>query len=161
VNGGFSPLDERLGVVRHSWTPETIQSALRFGTEIASCRRAAESFEDATKIPLSKSSLHGLLLEYGSRLVALQAQEAEQAVRTPGQGERVRRDGPEPDSEVLAVGMDGVLVNIRGEGWKEVKLASFSAVEVEKREGEDPQVHLGQHSYRATAIASSLGHPGG
>jgi hypothetical protein len=127
--------------VRHSWTPEAIQSALRFGTEIASCRRAAESFEDATKIPLSKSSLQALLLEYGGRLAALEEQAALQAVETPSAEEVQRREGPEPDSEVMAVGLEGVLVNMRGEGWKEVKL--------ETREGEEPQVQLGQHSYCA------------
>ena len=47
---------------------------------------------------------------------------------------------PQPDSEVMVVSADGVMVHVRDEGWKEVKVASVSAASVgeegEKAEGE-------------------------
>jgi hypothetical protein len=49
---------------------------MRLGPEIASYRRAAESFQAATKIPMSKNSLAELVDEYGKQLVAVQAGEA-------------------------------------------------------------------------------------
>lgn len=136
----------------HSWTPATIKEAVGLGVEIASYRRAAERFEALTKMPMSKSSLVRLVNEYGGKLVAEQAAEAEATVKAPERGEEiVWRDIPEPDSEVMAVSLDGCLIHIRGEGWKEVKTATISAVEVEVQleRDEEKAVRLTRHSYRA------------
>jgi hypothetical protein len=152
VKVGFSPLDRRLKLVEHSWTPETIKAATRLGLEIASYRRAAESFQAVSRIPMSKSSLAELVNEYGGRLVEVQAREAEATVRAPERGEEiVWREMPEPDSEVMSVSLDGALINIRDEGWKEVKIATISAVEAEVQleRDEEKEVRLRHHSYRA------------
>lgn len=85
--------------------------------EIASYRRAAALFEGLTKLPLSKSSLNRLVKEYGDQVVAQQAQESEAMVKAPAKDEEVVwRERPEPDSEVMNVSMDGVLINIPGGG---------------------------------------------
>lgn len=121
------------------------------GTEIPSVRRAAKRFEALTKVPISKSSMAALLVEYGGQLVAVQEKEAEEASKPPEKDEVIsQRALPEPDAPVMAVSMDGVMINVRGEGWKEVKVASISAVEpVEGAPGEEPKVQLSRHSYRA------------
>jgi hypothetical protein len=50
----------------------------------------------------------------------------------------------------MAVSLDGVMMHVREEGWKEVKIATFSRVDVTPAEGTgDPEVHLSHHSYRA------------
>lgn len=148
---GFFPLDQELKLAKHNWTPETIQQALRLGVEIPSVRRAAQCFEALTKVPLSKSSMAALLTEYGGQLAVAQAKEAEEASRAPKKGEVIsQRALPEPDAPVMALSMDGVMVNVRGEGWKEVKVVSISAVEeVEAKAGKGTKVQLGRHSYRA------------
>ena len=148
---GLFPLDQDLKLVKHHWTPETIKQAVRAGTEIASHRRAAQSFAEATKIPMSKSSLGRLVNEYGSQLVAQQELEAEATFKAPEKGEAVIwRDIPEPDRETMAISMDGGMVHIRAEGWKEVKICTISAVEiVGEAEDGSPAVRLSHHSYRA------------
>jgi hypothetical protein len=102
---------------------------------------------------LSKSSLSKLVSDYGGQLVELQSAEAEAMVKAPERDEEVvtRRDMPEPDSQVMATSLDGVLINIRDEGWKEVKVAAISAVEgdVAAEGDEERGVHLTRHSYRA------------
>jgi hypothetical protein len=101
---------------------------------------------------MSKSSLAELVGEYGGRLVEAQAREAEATVRAPEKGEEVIwREIPEPDSQVMNVSADGVLINIRDEGWKEVKMATISAVEarVALERDEEKEVRLTHHSYRA------------
>lgn len=113
MSGGFSPLDQRLGLVRHSWTPETIEQALRLAVDIPSYRRAAESFEALTHVSLSKSSLEGLAKEYGSRLVGEQAQEAEALAEG---GVCKGRESPAAAGETMAVSLDGVMLNVREEG---------------------------------------------
>jgi hypothetical protein len=151
VKRGFSPLDRQLGLVRHSWTPQTLEHALRLAVEIPSYRRAAESFTALTQVPLSKSSLANLVVEYGGALVAQQAAEAEAVVRMPSRETTIcPREEPQPEAERMAVALDGVMVHVREEGWKEAKVAAFSVVEVTPAEGDDaPQVQLTRHSYRA------------
>jgi hypothetical protein len=81
--------------------------------------RAAKVFETLTHIPLSGSSLQRSVQEYGGRLVDLQAAEAEAMVKPPPKFDEASfRRVPPPDSEVMAVSMDGALIHVRGEGWK-------------------------------------------
>jgi hypothetical protein len=154
VGRGFFPLDEVLKLGEHGWSPATVELALRLGVEIASFRRAAEAFRLLTHLPLSKSSLQRVTHETGQQVVAIQAEEAEAIVRVPtkeAEAEEVTyRRVPEPDSAMMNVSSDGVLLHIREEGWKEVKIVTISAVEhaVDARSGEC-QVQLTQHSYRA------------
>jgi hypothetical protein len=151
VKPDFFPLDEWLYLGNHSWTPETVKQIVRQGSEIASHRRAAESFEAMTKIPVSKSSVGRLVTQYGSKIVAQQAAEAVAMVKAPGPEEVVTvREMPQPDGEVMALSMDGAMVHIRDEGWKEVKTVAISVVEREPDEaGGEPTVQLRGHSYRA------------
>lgn len=104
-----------------------------------------------TRMPMSKSSMHRLVAEYGKLLVNKQAAEARAMVEVPkAEDEVVWRERITPDSEIMAVSSDGVLINVIGEGWKEVKTVSVSAVThtVDAATGER-EVALAQHSYRA------------
>ena len=135
----------------HSFSPETIKQMVRLGVEIPSYRRAAVNYTELTRVGVSKSKIADLVKEYGSHLVTLQEVEAEAMVKPPAQDEVLsEREMPQPDSEVMAISMDGAMVNIRDEGWKEVKSVSVSAVQsqVNEQSGE-PEVVLSQHSYRA------------
>ncbi len=98
--------------------------------------QAAKTFERLTCMSLGHSSLHRLVQQYGGQLVALQAAESEAMVQPPAKfDEETFRAVPEPDSEVMAVSMDGAFIHLRGEGWKEVKTVAISAVEC--RPGEE------------------------
>ncbi len=48
----------------------------------------------------------------------------------------------------MAVSLDGTLIHIRGEGWKEVKVAAISAVEAEVQleRDEEKEVRLSGRS---------------
>ena len=151
VKVGFFPLDEQLYLGEHIWSPETVKQIVRQGTEIASHRRAAVSFAEMTKIAVSKSSMGRLVKLYGSKMVVQQQAEAEAMVKPPAKDEVVTvREMPQPDSEIMAISMDGAMVNIRGEGWKEVKTVAVSAVETfSDAETGEIEVRLSRHSYRA------------
>ena len=125
--------------------------ALRLAVEIPSYERAAESFSELTQVPMSSGTLKRLVKAYGSEVVEADAQEAEAMVRVPKEEEAVSyRRIPEPDSEVMAVSADGVMVHLREEGWKEAKIATVSAVPVrEAGERTEKMVRLTKHSYRA------------
>ena len=138
----------------HSWTPQTIHNSLIVAAHLP-YGKAAQLFEQLTRVPLSGSSLHRLAQQYGGRLVELQAAEAAATVKLPAAVEEgaAWRALVEPDSAMMAVSLDGVMLHIRGEGWKEVKLVAISAVEraaavVACAVGESVS-RLSQHSYRA------------
>jgi hypothetical protein len=104
-----------------------------------------------THVPLSKSSLHRLVNQYGKVVGEKLEEEASAMVRVPSKDEPVVwRTLPEPDSPIMNVSSDGVLIHIIDEGWKEVKIAAVSAVTatVEEESGTQ-QISLTQHSYRA------------
>ena len=120
------------------------------GSEIPFAR-AARQFEELTHVPISKNSLQRLAQEYGGRLVAQQAFEAQAMVQIPSkETEVVWREQVEPASDVMNISMDGAMVNIREEGWKEVKLVTVSAVrhQLDAQTGK-AVAHLSDHSYRA------------
>jgi hypothetical protein len=117
--------------------------------------RAAKIITGLTWMATSGSSLQRLVQDYGGRVVEQQAAEAEAMVKPPPKFDEARfRQVPEPDSAVMAVSMDGAMVNVRGEGWKEVKTVAISAVESDPAAerspaGDEPRVTLTNHSYRA------------
>jgi hypothetical protein len=147
----FFPLDHRLKLGKHVWSPQTMQQAVRLAVEIPSHRRAADAFSELTGVGIGKSSLQRLCVEAGGILVAKQAAEARAMVAVPKQDEVVKREVVTPDSEVMSVSSDGVMVRLRQEGWKEVKIASISAVEQS-----DEDTTLMQHSYRAGLWEASV-----
>jgi Uncharacterised protein family (UPF0236) len=149
VSRGFFPLDRRLQLSQHVWSPQTIQQALRLAVEIPSHRRAAEAFCDLTSVSLSKSTLQRLCGEAGLALAAQEAVEAAAMVAVPKREEEVVfRERVAPASDVMSVSADGVMVHLIDEGWKEVKVASISAVTPTAGADADG-VQLTQHSYRA------------
>jgi len=128
-----------------------LRMGLRQAVELGSYARAAENFRELRKVYIAASSMHRLVLEYGTEVVKTDASEAEAMVCVAAEEEGVTwRRIPEPESEVMAVSAAGVMVHLREEGWKEAKVASVSAVPVreagEKAEGE---LRLTKHSYRA------------
>jgi hypothetical protein len=147
----FFPLDGRLKLSKHLWSPQTIQQAVWLAVEIPSHRRATQAFTTLTGVGISKSSLQRLCEEAGSKLVAKQAAEAKAVVAVPKHDAAVKRERVTPDSEVMSVSSDGVMVCLREEGWKEAKVASISAVEPS-----DEGPRLTQHSYRAGLWEASV-----
>lgn len=151
----FFPLDEKLRLGMYSWSPATVAQALRLGVEIPSYRRAAAAFGELLHLPLSKSTLQQLVKDAGQALVQQETEEAEAVVRVPSKEDVVVwREMPAPDSEIMNVSSDGVLIRLRQEGWgpagTPVKTVAISAVAsgVNPTTGE-VEAHLTHHSYRA------------
>lgn len=124
---------------------------MRLAVEIPSYQRAAEVFRDLTQLAMSKSTLHRLTTQAGEQVAAQLEEEAQAMVRIPSQEDAVVwRHTPDPDSPLMNVSSDGVLIRLRQEGFKEVKTVAVSAVEqVTDAQTGEPRAHLTRHSYRA------------
>jgi hypothetical protein len=133
------------------WSPQTIRLAVRLGTEIASFERASHFLQELTGVSFSKSSLQRLTGEIGKVAAAQAAKVARVMTQVPKrEDEVIWRKPPEPPSDTLSVSADGVMVHLRQEGWKEVKVMSVSAVTQEAEPATGAlQTTISQHSYCA------------
>lgn len=147
----FFPLDRRLRLSKHPWSPQTIRQAVRLGTEIASYERASRFLQELTGVSFSKSSLQRLTGDLGKVAAVQEAQMARAMVQVPSrEDEAVWRQPPAPPSETLSISADGVMVHLRREGWKEVKIMSVSTVTQEPDATTGTlQTTLSAHSYCA------------
>jgi hypothetical protein len=164
VNGrGFSPLDEELALREDHLSDGAARVATRTALRMSSFAEAASEYEDAVGMPLPRMSVWRATTKAGAVLAAEKAREAE-AVRLPaepGANPRQPRVVQErPIVEQANISSDGVMVLVRGEGWKEAKMAAVSRVQVlppkGTRAGERPgrrdhdeRVKLDEHSYVA------------
>jgi len=137
--------------------------AIRHGLSEPSFVSAAEAYTAAVGGDISSSSVERMTKAFGAEMAACKAAEAQQAIAVSQVGEspRERRVAlHEPIQAASNVSSDGVMVFVRGEGWKEAKMAVFSAVEVlpptaerrrrEQRRGKrqhEDVVRLSKHSY--------------
>lgn len=120
--------------------------------------RASQAYNRLAGVSISASSLRRLVDVEGTRWAEVEQQAAETAWKPP---EKAAVAGPremiEPDSPRMNMSMDGTFIYIRGEGWKEVKTATLSALvedEVAQRRGKkgvspERAMRLTNHSYRA------------
>lgn len=135
------------------------------GLQAASFAQAAEAYTHAVGGAISRSSVRRITEGFGEGLVAWKEGEAKQAaaIAEKGEGPRERRVAlRDPIEDRGNISSDGTMILVRGEGWKEVKMAAFSQVEIlapedrrrrsAQREGQrahEEVVRLSAHSYCA------------
>lgn len=152
----FSPLDEQLGLKETQWSEGIIKQAVWLSGMVP--------FEDAALIlqkigqgEISTSSVWRLTQKWGQRLQALESAEQEQSHRLAEPGEVFRRESRSKGR--MGLSMDGTMVYIRKEDWKELKVGCL--FDVLMLPSVDPQtkdrVELG-HAVHNTYV-SHLGGP--
>jgi len=82
--------------------------------------QAAEVLQEVGQIDISDSSVWRLSQKWGGQLKALEAKEQEQAMHLPEAGELVKRESRSKGR--MGISMDGTMISIRKEGWKELKV---------------------------------------
>lgn len=161
----FFPLDEKLVLRRDHWSEGAARVITRHGLREPSFELAAEAYTDATGGDVSGSSVRRITEGFGAQLAEQKEEEATRTMEIGAYGESPRdrwMKFKDPLEGVGNVSSDGTMILIRGEGWKEVKMATFSQVEVlepaderrrrSQREGKRKQedvVRLSDHSYCA------------
>ena len=138
VNGArpdFSPTDERMGLVNGLYSRGMAQQMVWL-SGLLPYQRCVEVFERIGQCQVAVSSVWRLSQAYGERL--LKTAQHQQAQVSP---ERVQLGAAASDhSQVKGVSLDGGMVNIRGEGWKEMKVGAVYDVvlhlERDERTGE-------------------------
>lgn len=117
---GVAPLDEQLGLCPGGLSAGLEEMVALLGVSQDSFEQAVEVLARLSLVSLSPNSARAATETLGA--LALAEEEAQVALAWDHQQHLPPLPSKRP--ERLYVSMDGVLVNIRGEGWKEIKLGA-------------------------------------
>ena len=137
------------------WSNEVIRLAVWLSGQV-SFEQAAEILCRVGRVEMSASSIWRRVEKWGNRLLAQEEEERRRANVVPS------REQPETGEvnhkQPMGFSLDGWMLNIRGEGWKEVKSASI--FEVKQHEVMDQKTGEKVEQAQATAV-SYIAHLGG
>jgi hypothetical protein len=127
VGAVFSPLDKQLKLLAKNWSEGVAKQAVWL-SGIVDYRQAQEILEKVGQISISTSSVWRQTQDWGERFQALEQQERLRASVLPVRW--IPTFGKVEETGRMGVAMDGGMMHIRGEGWKEFKLGSVCDVRV-------------------------------
>jgi hypothetical protein len=126
---GFSPLDRQLGISSLGWSERLEKQVIKVATRADSFDEAVAEYEDLVGLRLLKTTAWERTQERGERLRQQRMAQAEKVWETPQRQAIMPGEALEVVNK--AVSMDGVKVNILGEGWKEVKVGCIFEFETQ------------------------------
>lgn len=130
----FFPLDRQLDVMERNWSESIIREATWLSGVAGSYAQAEEVLIRIGKINLDDSTIWRHVKKRGEILQEAAEKRKEKALALPQIGERPRQ--PSAGADHMGVGIDGAMVNIRQEGWKEFKVGAV--YEIAERPTQDP-----------------------
>jgi hypothetical protein len=151
----FFPLDEQLELREHHWSESVVKYAVWL-SGLVTFAQAATILRTIGDIPISTSSIWRRVAIWGAQSQAREAMQRAASAATPTREELTQTaplDGPD-----LGVAMDGGMVHIREEGWKELKVGCVFAI----RQQPTRDKHTGEIVDLAHAVANTyVAHLGG
>ena len=128
ATAGFFPLNEQLEVVDGCWSEGVLRQAVWLGGWVPFAQAEA-ILQEIGQVNISRCSIWRSSGEWGAKFRALEEAEGVRANAMPGLWQ-----APERSAEAvgrMGVAMDGMMVNVRQEGWKELKAGAVFAIDVE------------------------------
>lgn len=155
AKAGFFPLSEQLQVVEEHFSQGVARQAVWLAG-LVPYAQAAAILAEIGQVTISATSIWRRLQAWGSQFAALEEAERAQANALPEKWQPPSR--AEKADQRMGVAMDGFMVHILDEGWKEMKLGAV--FDLELRQGRDE--HTGERGLVPHAINSSYAaHLGG
>lgn len=156
ARAGFFPLDEQLAVSERVWSEGVERLAVWLSGAVNSFALVEEVLARVGQVSLSCASIWRVTQAAGSQFRALEAVERAHANALPEQWTPPSR--AEVSDQRMGLALDGVLVNLRTEGWKEVKLATVFDLALTST----PEPQTQESVERAQAVHTSyVAHLGG
>ena len=140
----FFPLDQQLELGEGAWSAGVEREAVWLSGAVSSFALVEEVLQRGGRIEISRSSIWRCTQAVGAKFQAIEGVARLRANALPEQwapAKRAARLRPR-----MGVAMDGATVNIRSEGWKEMKLASLF------------DIALGAHKDKETGELVDLAH---
>ena len=152
----FFPLDRQLKLWDKHWSEGVVKRAVKYSGKL-SYEETCEALGELGQIEISANSIWRLAQRWGEALKQVEQQEDQQANGLAE--EPLSREEKQQMDQRLGVSMDGTMINIREEGWKELKAGCF--FEVEQKPNFDPETKewVEQAHAQNTTYVSHLGGP--
>ena len=156
ASSGFFPLDRQLKLNDKNWSEGVAQWAVKYSAKMPYAE-AQEALLELAQIEISTKSIWRLTQHWGAALKRVEAQEDERAngtVESQANGKLESKTGVR-----MGAAMDGTMIYIRGEAWKELKVGCF--FEVEQAPTLDPETldWIDLAHARKLSFVSHLGGP--
>lgn len=154
---GIFPLDRQLAVWEKHWSEEIAKQAVWLSGMTSSYDDAAKVMERIGKVAISDSTIWRQVKQWGERFEAQEKKQEEKANSLPQRGV-----APAPEVQthaVMGAGMDGAMVHIRQEGWKELKVGCIFAIESEPVQDKETQEIVEQAYAFDQSYVTHLGEP--
>jgi len=133
-----------------------VQRAVKYSGKL-SYEETQENLEDLGQIEISTSSIWRLVQRWGEVMKKIEQEEDERANRLSE--EPVKPECKPQEDPRMAVSMDGTMINVRGEGWKELKAGCFFEVKQKCVFDAETKEWVDQASAKHTTYVSHLGGP--
>jgi hypothetical protein len=156
VEVAFFPLDEQLGLCDGHWS-EGLAREVVWMSGLVSYEQVAVVLQRLGQMNISVSSIWRRVQVWGNRIQRVVDQERQRANALPAKWDPPRpSEGPR---ERMGVAMDGTMIHLRDEGWKELKIGCVYKVAVERSaEGNGPEPIREAHAV-GTSYVAHLGGP--
>jgi len=128
AKAGFFPLDHQLELGNSAWSEGLKREAVWLSGVAASYQLAAEVLARIGQLAVSRSSIWRCVQEAGEQFQRLEQAEREQAMLLPERWTPPSR--ADVSDQRMGVSLDGALIHLREEEWKEVKIGAVFAVAV-------------------------------
>ena len=139
----------------HHWSEGVVKYAVWL-SGLVTFAEAARILNTIGAIPISASSIWRRVAVWGPQCQALEATQRAASLAAPTREELTQTDTP--DDRDLGAAMDGAMVHIREEGWKELKVGCVFAIQQQPTRDK----HTGEIRELAHAVANTyVAHLGG
>lgn len=127
VEAGFFPLDEQLKLVDRRWSEGLAEQAVWL-SGLAAFEQGAAILQGVGGISMSRDSIWRRAQTCGKRFKQLEETGCQQAMLLPRKWDPPSR-AVEPDRR-MGTAIDGAMIHIREEGWKELKIGAVFDIAV-------------------------------
>ena len=125
---GFFPLDRQLALRGRGWSEGLEREAVWLSGAVSSYEMVSEILMRVGQVEMSSSSVWRVTQAAGERFQALEKRERARANCLPERWDPPSR--AEVKDHRMGVAMDGAIIPIRDEGWKEIKIGNFFDIAV-------------------------------
>ena len=151
MSRGFFPLDAQLQLYEQRWSEQVAKQAVWLYGRVED-GVAEEVMQTIGGIDISDTSIWRRQERWGERIKANEELRRATASALPSRGQVV--PGEAQRSCDMSVAMDGAMIHVRGEGWKELTVGCVSEIEVRpewvaETEEEEERAHAVNNSYVA------------
>ena len=138
------------------WSEGVVKRAVKYSGKL-SYEETSETLADLGQIEISTKSIWRLVQRWGQVMKQVEQEEDQQANQLFEEAEK--QDVEQREDQRMGVSMDGTMVNIRGEGWKELKVGCFFEVNQKALFDAETKEWVDQACAKNTTYVSHLGGP--